>query len=240
MQGSGQSNSGRGLNGRGHVALEVPTVFVVDDDGSVRRALTRLLTSIGLRVETFAGAADFFVRAPRNDHGCLLLDIKMPGTSGLELQQQLESAGIAMPVIFLSAHADVPVTVGAMKKGALEVFTKPFKADALLAAVQRAITVDAARRRERTEYEMLRGRFDSLTPREQTVMRQVVTGLLNKQVAGIMGTSEKTVKVHRSRVMAKMGASSLPELVRMADRLGLASSPDAPPRPPEGEVPKVQ
>ena len=215
----------------------VPTVFVVDDDASVRRALTRLFTSVGLRVETFAGAADFVARDPGNDHGCLLLDIKMPTTTGLDLQQKLESAGITLPVIFLSAHADVPVTVRAMKKGALEVFTKPFQADDLLAAVHKAIAVDAVRRRERLEYQMLRQRFDSLTPREQTVMTQVVTGLLNKQVAGLMGTSEKTVKVHRARVMAKMGASSLPELVRMADRLGL--SPGSPSKP-EREVPKVQ
>ncbi|HVH25459.1 MAG TPA: response regulator [Vicinamibacterales bacterium] len=218
------------------MTLPVPTVFVVDDDASVRRALTRLFSSVGLRVETFAGAADFIARGAGNEHGCLLLDIKMPTTSGLELQQQLETAGVAMPVIFLSAHADVPVTVRAMKKGALEVFTKPFQADALLAAVHRAIAVDAVRRRERTEYEMLRQRYERLTPREQTVMTKVVTGLLNKQVAGLMGTSEKTVKVHRARVMAKMEASSLPELVRMADRLGL--SPGSP-NTPEG-VPKVQ
>ena len=215
----------------------VPTVFVVDDDASVRRALTRLFTSVGIRVETFAGAADFIARRPGNEHGCLLLDIKMPTTTGLELQQQLEGAGISMPVIFLSAHADVPVTVRAMKDGALEVFTKPFQADALVAAVHRAIAVDAERRHERTEYGLLRQRFDTLTPREQAVMGQVVTGLLNKQVAGIMGTSEKTVKVHRARVMAKMEASSLPDLVRMADRLGL---PSGSPKPPEAEVPKVQ
>ena len=213
-----------------------PTVFVVDDDASVRRALDRLFTSAGLRVETFAGAAELFARAPGGEHGCIVLDVKMPKTTGLELQQQLEGAGIVMPVIFLSAHADVPLTVRAMKTGALEVFTKPFQADVLLDAVHRAIAIDEVRRQERVEYDQLRQRFDTLTARERTVMAQVVTGLLNKQVAANLGTSEKTVKVHRARVMAKMAATSLPELVRMADRLGLSSET----RSTSDQVPKVQ
>ena len=213
-----------------------PTVFVVDDDASVRRALDRLFTSVGLRVETFAGAAELLARAPGGEHGCIVLDVKMPKTTGLELQQQLEGAGIVMPVIFLSAHADVPLTVRAMKTGALEVFTKPFQADVLLNAVHRAIAIDEVRRRERAEYDQLRQRFDTLTARERTVMAQVVTGLLNKQVAANLGTSEKTVKVHRARVMAKMAATSLPELVRMADRLGLSSQTTNTSDP----VPKVQ
>jgi FixJ family two-component response regulator len=201
--------------------IPVPTVFVVDDDASVRRALARLFTSWRLRVETFADAHEFFARAPSGEPGCLLLDIKMPKTTGLDLQRQLETVGIEMPVIFLSAHADVALTVRAMKAGALEVFTKPFREAALLAAVYQAIALDEARHRERAEYSQLRRRFDSLTPRQQTVMSLVVTGKLNKQIASIIGTSLKTVKVHRARAMVKMQAASLPQLVRMADRLGL-------------------
>lgn len=200
--------------------MRVPTVFVVDDDVSVRKALARLLTSVGFGVETFPGAAELLARSPSQEHGCVLLDIKMPGTTGVELQQMLKTARIEMPVIFLSAHADVPLTVRAMKEGALDVITKPFQEDCLLDAVRRAITLDAARNRARDEYQQLRHRFDMLTPREQTVMALVVTGKLNKEVALLIGTSVKTVKVHRAQVMTKMQASSLPELVRMADRLG--------------------
>jgi len=202
------------------VLMRVPTVFVVDDDVSVRKALARLLTSVGFGVETFPGAAELLARSPSQEHGCVLLDIKMPGTTGVELQQMLKTARIEMPVIFLSAHADVPLTVRAMKEGALDVITKPFQEDCLLDAVRRAITLDAARNRARDEYQQLRHRFDMLTPREQTVMALVVTGKLNKEVALLIGTSVKTVKVHRAQVMTKMQASSLPELVRMADRLG--------------------
>jgi FixJ family two-component response regulator len=202
------------------VLMRVPTVFVVDDDVSVRKALARLFTSVGFGVETFPGAAELLVRSPSQEHGCVLLDIKMPGTTGVELQRMLKTARIEMPVIFLSAHADVPLTVRAMKEGALDVITKPFQEDCLLDAVRRAITLDAARNRARDEYQQLRHRFDMLTPREQTVMALVVTGKLNKEVALLIGTSVKTVKVHRAEVMTKMQASSLPELVRMADRLG--------------------
>lgn len=202
--------------------MTAPTVFVVDDDASVRRALARLFASVSLRVETFAGAAELLVRAPGTEHGCILLDIRMPKTTGLELQRQLKDAGIELPVIFLSAHVDVPVSVRAMKEGALDVITKPFPEDLLLHAVHRAIAWDETRQRERGEYQHLRQRFDTLTPREQTVMSLVVTGKLNKQVAALIGTSVKTVKVHRAHVMAKMRAASLPDLVRMADRLGVA------------------
>jgi FixJ family two-component response regulator len=198
-----------------------PTVFVVDDDPSVRKALARLLTSVGLSVETFAGASELFARAPRGEHGCLLLDVQMPQTTGLELQQQLEGADIRLPVIFVTAHADVPITVRAMKAGAIEVLTKPFHDGALLAAVQQAIAMDDARRRERYERETISERFQTLSPRERMVMTHVVTGKLNKQIAWLMGTSEKTVKAQRARVMMKMTATSLPELVRMADRIGL-------------------
>jgi FixJ family two-component response regulator len=210
-------------------------VFVVDDDASVRRALARVFASLGIDVETFAGAEELFARAPITEPGCLLLDIKMPKVSGLELQGQLRDAGIELPVIFLTAHADVPITVRAMKHGALDVVTKPFREDALLDAVHRAIALDAERHAARAGYVRLRDRFAAMTPREQTVMSLIVTGKLNKQVASLIGTSEKTVKVHRARVMIKMGARSLPDLVRMADRLGLAAEV-----PEEPGVPKVQ
>ena len=198
-----------------------PTVFVVDDDASVRKALARLFTSLGLKVETFAGAAELLARAPAGEHGCMVLDIKMPKETGIELQRNLKAADIDMPVVFLSAHANVLLTVQAMQDGALDVITKPFQEHTLIDAVQRAIVLDARRQQERSEYTQIRQRFDQLTPREQTVMMLVVTGKLNKQVAAMLGTSLKTVKVHRANVMTKMMAGSLPELVRMADRIGL-------------------
>jgi FixJ family two-component response regulator len=200
-----------------------PTVFVVDDDASVRKALARLFESADLRAETFSGAAEFLARAPVDERGCLVLDIKMPIISGLDLQGCLESAGIYMPVIFLSAHTSVPLTVRAMKDGAFEVFVKPFQQDVLLEAVRRAIAIEDGRLRERAEYLRLRRRHDTLTARERTVLSLVVTGMLNKQVAAAIGTSVKTVKVHRSRAMKKMQASSLADLVRMADRIALAN-----------------
>jgi len=213
-----------------------PTVFVVDDDASVRKALARLFTSVGLNVETFASAAEFLARAPGNEHGCIVLDIKMPKRTGIDLQQDLRAADIDLPIIFLSAHANVPISVQAMKDGALDIVTKPFQEQILIDAVRRAIAVDETRRREHDEYLELRNRFDLLTPREQSVMMLVVTGKLNKEVAALLGTSVKTIKVHRGHVMTKIRADSLPELVRMADRLGL------PARIPEvlGGVPKVQ
>lgn len=206
------------------MALATPTVFVVDDDASVRRALSRLLASVGIRVEAFSSAADFLARAPRGEHGCILLDVKMPTMTGLELQRLLFDAGIEMPVIFVSAHVDVPVTVRAMKDGAFEVLTKPFQDDVLLEAVRTALTRDERHHHDRAEMDDLRRRFGTLTPKQRQVMEMVVTGMLNKQIAGVLGTSEKTVKVHRAQVVSKMQASSLPDLVRMADRLGLSKA----------------
>ena len=197
------------------------TVFVVDDDASVRKALARLFTSVGLNVETFAGAAELLARAPIDRHGCIVLDIKMPKRTGIELQQDLKAAGIELPVIFLSAHANVHLSVQAMKDGALDIVTKPFQEHTLIDAVRRAIALDEIRRRDHEEYLEIRNRFDLLTPREQTVMMLVVTGKLNKEVAALLGTSVKTIKVHRAHVMTKMRASSLPDLVRMGDRIGL-------------------
>jgi RNA polymerase sigma factor (sigma-70 family) len=202
------------------------TILVVDDDASVRVALSRLLQSVGYRVETFASAADFLERAPRRGRGCIVLDIKMPTTNGIELQRQLRAADIDLPVIFLSAHVDVPLTVIAMKGGAIEVITKPFDEDQLLDAIRNAIEADNTREAQRIETERMKQRLEALSPRERTVMSLVVTGMLNKQIAAALGISEKTVKVHRAHVMAKMQVRSLPDLVRIADRLGLV--PDIP------------
>jgi FixJ family two-component response regulator len=200
-----------------------PTVFVVDDDPSVRTAVKRLLASVGLQCETFSTAADFLIRCERGVSGCLVLDVRMPGASGLDLQRILNQAETDLPVIFVTAHADVPLTVRAMKAGALEVLTKPFDDQALLDAVYQALEQERVRSHDREELHRLRDRFETLTAREREVMALVVTGLLNKQIAGELGTAEKTIKVHRAQVMHKMEADSLAELVRMADRLKAGS-----------------
>jgi len=201
-----------------------PTVFVVDDDPSVRTAVERLLTSVGLPCETFGSATEFLRRAERGVLGCLVLDVRMPGPSGLDLQRMLVSSGNDIPIIFVTAHADVPLTVRAMKEGALEVLTKPFDDQAFLDLVNRALETAVKREEQRVRVERLRARFDTLTPREREVMALVVTGMLNKQIAGELGTTEKTVKVHRAQAMHKMGADSLAALVRMADALGVTAA----------------
>jgi RNA polymerase sigma factor (sigma-70 family) len=199
--------------------IEDPTVYVVDDDASVRTALKRLLGSVGFACQTF-GTADEFLRTPRTDGPqCLVLDLRLPGTSGLDVQRELAGIERPLPIIFITGHGDIPVTVRAMKAGASEFLTKPLREQELLEAIRKALDRDREALRKRSEATGLRRRFDELTPRERQVMRLVVTGLLNKQVAAELGISEKTVKVHRAQVMQKMHAGSLAELVRMADHL---------------------
>jgi FixJ family two-component response regulator len=197
-------------------------VFVVDDDPSIRESLQGLLQAAGLDVQTFASAEEFLGSRRPDTPACLVLDIELPGLSGLDLQHELATAGIELPIIFVTGHGDIPRSVQAMKAGAAEFLTKPLHPECLLAAIRHAIERDRAARRERAEMSNLRRRFDTLTPRERQVMRLVVAGLLNKQSAGELGTSEITIKVHRARVMQKMRAESLPELVRMAERLEIS------------------
>jgi FixJ family two-component response regulator len=200
-------------------AVPKPTVFVVDDDPSVRVAIARLLVSVGMPCESFATAADFLKRAEQGIAGCLVLDVRMPGLSGLELQRALRQGGEHIPVIFVTAHADVPLTVRAMKDGALELLTKPFDDQTLLDAINNALKIADLRREAGERLRVLQTRFETLTPREREVMGLVVTGMLNKQIASALGTTEKTIKAHRAQVMHKMRADSLPALVRMADSL---------------------
>lgn len=196
-------------------------VFIVDDDESMRRSLTNLLRSVGLRVEAFATAQEF-LRGKRPDlPGCLVLDVRLPGLSGLDLQKRMATADIEIPTIFITGHGDIPMTVQAMKAGAVEFLTKPFRDQDLLDAIQQALERDRHAREQRAKVEELRSRYRSLTPREREVIALVVAGLLNKQIAGELGTSEASVKVHRQHVMEKMRADSLADLVRMADRLGI-------------------
>jgi FixJ family two-component response regulator len=196
-------------------------VFVVEDDAPLRESLQDLLRSVGLRVAAFASAQEF-LRSKRPDvPGCLVLDVRLPGLSGLELQKRMAEVDMDIPIIFITGHGDIPMTVQAMKAGAVEFLSKPFRDQALLDAIQQALARDRAAREQRAQREALRRRYRSLTPRERDVLALVVTGLLNKQIAGELGTSEASVKVHRQHVMAKMGAGSLAALVRMADRLGI-------------------
>jgi FixJ family two-component response regulator len=197
----------------------MPTVFIVDDDTSVRESVRDLLESVGLQCQDFATAQEF-LRSERTDGpSCLILDVRLPDISGLDLQHEMKRAGIKIPIIFLTAHADVPMTVRAMKSGAVEFLTKPFREQELLDAVQRSVGRNRAAQEKQRDITDLRRRYDTLSVREREVMSLVVCGMLNKQVAAELGASETTVKIHRSRVMEKMQAKSLPDLVRMADKL---------------------
>jgi FixJ family two-component response regulator len=201
-----------------------PIVFVVDDDPSVRRAIRRLIGSVGLQVELF-GSAQEFLRSNRPDGpSCLILDIRLPGISGLDFQRSLAEANIHIPIIFITAHGDIPMTVRAMKAGAVEFLTKPFRDQDLLDAIHVALERNRVRRTQEAEVATLRQRWESLTPREREVLPLVVSGLLNKQIAGEIGTSETTVKVHRSQLMRKMGADSVADLVRLAERVGIRNT----------------
>ena len=200
-------------------------VGIVDDDASVRKGLARLVKSAGYRVEVFASAREFLERPPQEDPSCLLLDVRMPGLTGLELQEALAIAGRRMSIVFVSGHGDVVGSVNAMKRGAVDFLTKPVDAEELLAVIERAVAKAVTAQRERAGTTDVQERLKTLTAREAQVFALVVTGMLNKQVAAELDIVEKTVKVHRARVMEKMRAGSLAELVRLADRAGIIAKP---------------
>lgn len=201
------------------VTEDAPVVFIVDDDASVRRSIQDLLESVALGSEAFATPQEFLASQRTDRPGCLVLDVRLPGMSGLEFQRALAEAGVSLPVIFITGHGDVPMSVQAMKSGAVEFLMKPFRTQELLDAIQQALERDRKLREGRREVAELRQRYETLTPREREVMEMVVSGLLNKQIAGRLGTGEHTVKIHRGKVIQKMQADSLAALVRMADTL---------------------
>jgi FixJ family two-component response regulator len=199
-------------------------VFVVDDDDSLRDALKRLIRSVGLHVELFASAEEFLQRKRLDAPACLILDIRLGGISGLDFQRKLAEANIPIPIIFITGHGDIAMSVRAMKAGAVEFLTKPFRDQDLLDAIQVGLERDRAQRQRASEIAILRARFEGLRPREREVLSRIVSGLPNKQVAAEIGTSETTVKVHRGQLMRKMAATSLPDLVRMAEKMGIPTT----------------
>lgn len=199
-----------------------PAVFIVDDDPSARSGLTRLVRVAGFATESFRSAADFLAAGRSDEPGCIILDVQMPGMTGPELQEALAQLDCGLPIIFLSAHGDVPTTANAMKKGAVDFLTKPVDRDDLLAAIERALTADAERRSAQADVAELTQRIAALTPREHEVMTYVITGMLNKQIAGELGIAEDTVKIHRGRVMQKLGIVSVAELVRLCEKLNIS------------------
>ena len=205
---------------------EEPIVFAVDDDPSMREALARLFRSTGMPAQLFASAQDFLGFKRPDAPACLVLDVRLPGLSGLDLQRELAAADCTIPIIFITGHGDIPMSVEAMKAGAVEFLTKPFRDQTLLDAIHKAIRLDIMNRKHRGEIAELRARYELLTQREREVLALVVTGLLNKEIAAELGTTEFTVKVQRRRVMEKMGAGSVAELVRMAEKLGIPLSGD--------------
>jgi FixJ family two-component response regulator len=196
-----------------------PIVFIIDDDRQVRDGLHSLIRSVGLRADSFSSAQEFLEAKRPDVPACLILDVRMPGLSGLDLQLKLNNADLQLPIIFITGHGDIPMSVRAMKEGAHEFLTKPVRGQDLLDAVQKAIALDRSQRKERSELKEIRVRFQSLTPREKEVLDLVVAGLLNKQIADQLGTSELTIKTHRAHLMEKTGADSLAHLVRMAEKL---------------------
>ena len=196
-----------------------PIVFIVDDDDSVRKALTRLIKSVDLNAEAFASAHDFLKRESHNGPACLILDMRMPGLSGLDLQDELVAAGRTLPIIFISAHGSIPISVRAMKAGAVDFIEKPFEDQTLLDAINQSLKKDRQAKLEQAELREIQRRVDSLTPREREVFVHVVSGKLNKQIAFELGTTERTIKAHRARVMKKMQANSLADLIGLAERV---------------------
>ena len=203
------------------------TVFIVDDDASVREALGSLFRSVGLRVELFGSALEFLQGRVADVPGCLVLDVRLPGLSGLYFQTQLAAAGIHLPIIFMTGHGDIPMSVRAMKAGAIDFLAKPFREQDMLDAVSAAIECDTKRRRDAEAISTLKSLLSSLTPREREVLAHVTSGLMNKQIAAVLGLSEITVKIHRGNLMRKMGAKSLADLVRKAEALGIRTPAEA-------------